>query len=120
MKQCSVALSTAEVKYVSAAEATTHAIWLRFVLADFEEKQVEATPLLCDNPSTIDISKNPVFYQKTRHINRRYHFIRNAIQDGTIDLIYCKTKDQLANIFTKALAKDRFETLKEGTWSEIS
>ena len=58
------------------------------------------------------MSKNPVFHQKTRHINRRYHFIRDAIQDGTIELNYCRTEEQLADIFTKALPKDRFEYLR--------
>ncbi|KAM1689141.1 hypothetical protein EV2_037740 [Malus domestica] len=112
VKQCSVALSTAEAEYVSAAEATTQAMWLRFVLSDFGEEQVEATPLLCDNTSAIAMSKNPVFHHKTRHINRRYHFIRDAIQDGTIELHYCSTEEQLADIFTKALPKDRFEYLR--------
>ena len=112
VKQCSVALSTAEAEYVSAAEATTQAMWLRFMLFDFGEEQVEATPLLCDNTSTITMSKNPMFHQKTRHINIRYHFIRDAIQDGTIELKYCKTEEQLADIFTKALPKDRFECLR--------
>ncbi|KAM2943575.1 hypothetical protein COP2_026742 [Malus domestica] len=58
------------------------------------------------------MSKNPVFHHKTRHINRRYHFIRDAIQDGTIELHYCSTEEQLADIFTKALPKDRFEYLR--------
>ncbi|TQD95392.1 hypothetical protein C1H46_018987 [Malus baccata] len=88
-------------------------MWLRFVLTDFGEEQVEATPLLCDNTSAIAMSKNPVFHQKTRHINRKYHFIRDAIQDGTIELHYCRTDEQLADMFTKALPKDRFEYLRD-------
>ncbi|CAN6720242.1 unnamed protein product [Malus baccata var. baccata] len=113
VKQCSVALSTAEAEYVSAAVATTQAMWLRFMLTDFGEEQVEATPLLCDNTYAIAMSKNPVFHQKTRHINRKYHFIRDAIQDGTIELHYCRTEEQLADMFTKALPKDRFEYLRD-------
>ncbi|KAM1185318.1 hypothetical protein FF1_014602 [Malus domestica] len=106
VKQCNVGLSTAEAEYVSAAKSTTQAMWLRFVLSDFGEERVEATLLLCDNTSAIAMSKNPVFHHKTRHINRRYHFIRDAIQDGTIELHYCSTEEQLADIFTKALPKD--------------
>ncbi|CAL9029386.1 unnamed protein product [Prunus brigantina] len=79
VKQNTVALSTAEAEYVSAAEATAQAIWLRFVLDDFGELQTEATPLFCDNMSTISMAKNPVFHQRTRHINMRYHFIREAL-----------------------------------------
>ncbi|CAL9010595.1 unnamed protein product [Prunus brigantina] len=113
IKQSSVALSTAEAEYMSAAEATTQAVWLRFVLSDFGEEQVEPTQLLCDNTSAIAISKNPVHHHKTRHINRRFHFIRDALQNGEIDLLYCKTEEQLADIFTKPLARDRFEYLRK-------
>ncbi|KAI5322684.1 hypothetical protein L3X38_031756 [Prunus dulcis] len=62
---------------------------------------------------TIAITRNPVFHQKTKHIDRRYHFIKDALQEGTVDLIYCPTNEQLADIFTKALAKDRFCYLRE-------
>ncbi|CAL8165835.1 unnamed protein product [Prunus armeniaca] len=113
VKQNCVALSTAEAEYISAAEATTQAIWLRFVLEDFGELQTEATPLHCDNISAIAITKNPVFHQKTKHIDRRYHFIKDALQEGVINLEYCPTNEQLADIFTKPLAKDRFNYLRE-------
>ncbi|CAL8087744.1 unnamed protein product [Prunus armeniaca] len=113
VKQNCVALSTAEAEYISASEATTQAIWLRFVIEDFGELQTEATPLHCDNISAIAITRNPVFHQKTKHIDRRYHFVKDALQEGTVDLIYCPTNEQLADIFTKALAKDRFSYLRE-------
>ncbi|CAL2266202.1 unnamed protein product [Prunus armeniaca] len=112
VKQHSVALSTAEAEYVSAAEATSQAIWLRFVLEDFGEEQTTATTLFCDNTSAIAMSKNPVFHQRSKHIRRKFHFIRDAIQDGEIDLIYCKGEEQIADIFTKALPKDRFSYLR--------
>ncbi|CAL8151067.1 unnamed protein product [Prunus armeniaca] len=112
VKQNCVALSTAEAEYISAAEVTTQAIWLRFVLEDFGELQTEATSLHCDNISAIAITKNPVFHQKTKHIDRRYHFIKDALQEEVIDLEYCPTNEQLADIFTKPLAKDRFNYLR--------
>ncbi|XP_068343011.1 uncharacterized mitochondrial protein AtMg00810-like [Pyrus communis] len=112
VKQSCVALSTAEVEYISASNATAQAIWLRFVLEDFGELQTEATPLHCDNTSAIAITKNSVFHQKTKHIDRRYHFIKDALQEGIIDLIYCPTEEQMADIFTKPLAKDRFNYLR--------
>ena len=62
VKQSYVALSTAEAEYISASDATAQAIWLRFVLEDFGELQTEATPLHCDNTSTIAITKNSVFH----------------------------------------------------------
>jgi hypothetical protein len=106
VKQNTVALSTAEAEYVSASEATAQAIWLRFVLDDFGEMQAEATPLFCDNMSAISMVKNPVFFQRTRHINRKYHFIKKALQEGVINVNFCRSEDQLANIFTKTLPKD--------------
>jgi hypothetical protein len=112
VKQNTVALSTAEAEYVSASEATAQAIWLRFVLDDFGEMQAEATPLFCDNMSAISMAKNPVFHQRTRHINRKYHFIREALQEGVIDVKFCRSEEQLADIFTKALPKDRFKKLR--------
>ncbi|CAL8135751.1 unnamed protein product [Prunus armeniaca] len=110
--QSSVALSIVEADYVSAAEATVQAIWLSFVLSGFGEEQVGATTILCDNTSAIAITKNLVHHHKTRHINKRFHFIRDAWQNGEIDLLYCKTEEQIADIFTKALARDRFEYLR--------
>ncbi|CAL9001992.1 unnamed protein product [Prunus brigantina] len=106
VKQQCVALSTAEAKYISALEATAQATWLRFVLEDFGEMQVVATPLNCDNTSAIAITKNPIFHQKTKHINRRYHYIKEALQQGVINLLHCPTKEQVADIFTKALARE--------------
>ncbi|CAL2276373.1 unnamed protein product [Prunus armeniaca] len=113
VKQQCVALSTAEAEYISASEATAQATWLRFVLEDFGEMQAVATPLNCDNTSAIAITKNPIFHQKTKHINRRYHYIKEALQQGVIDLLHCPTKEQVANIFTKVLAREQFSYLRE-------
>ncbi|KAM1756496.1 hypothetical protein ACFX11_005858 [Malus domestica] len=113
IKQNTVALSTAEAEYVSATEATSQAKWLRFVLEDFGEEQVEGTQILCDNTSVIAMAKNPVFHQKTRHINKKFHFIREAIQAKEIELVYCRTEEQIADILTKALLKNRFVYLRE-------
>ncbi|CAL2253624.1 unnamed protein product [Prunus armeniaca] len=113
VKQQCVALSTAEVEYISASEATAQATWLRFVLEDFGEMQAAATPLNCDNTSAIATTKNPIFHQKTKHINWRYHYIKEALQQGVIDLLHYPTKEQVADIFTKALAREQFSYLRE-------
>ncbi|CAL2246009.1 unnamed protein product [Prunus armeniaca] len=81
--------------------------------SDFGEEQVEGTPILCDNTSAIAMEKNPVFHQKSRHISIKFHFIQEAIQAKEIELIYCKTEDQIADILTKALSKDRFVHLRD-------
>ncbi|XP_068319673.1 secreted RxLR effector protein 161-like [Pyrus communis] len=113
VKQNCVVLSTTEVEYISDFEATAQAIWLRFVLEDFGELQTEATPVHCDNIAVIAITKNPVFDQKTKHIDRRYLFINDALQEGIIDLVYCPTNEQVADIFTKALTKGWFNYLRD-------
>ncbi|KAI5318138.1 hypothetical protein L3X38_037846 [Prunus dulcis] len=80
MKQNCVALSTAEAEYISAAEATTQAIWLRFVLEDFGELQTEATPLHCDNISAIAITKNPVFHRRQSILTGdRFNYLRGML-----------------------------------------
>ncbi|XP_048427898.1 uncharacterized mitochondrial protein AtMg00810-like [Pyrus x bretschneideri] len=75
--------------------------------------------------SAMAITKYHVHHHKTRHINKRFHFIRDALQDGEIDLLYCKTEEQTADIFTKALARDQFEYLRRKLglstlWSSIA
>ncbi|KAK2980779.1 hypothetical protein RJ640_009564 [Escallonia rubra] len=112
-KQQTVAQSTAEAEYVSAALATSQAIWLRRILDDVGEKQESATELYCDNKSAIKMAKNPVYHSRTRHIALKHHFIREAIDKGLIQLEFCKSDDQMADIFTKALPKVKFQKFRE-------
>ena len=60
------------------------------------------------------MAKNPVFHKRTKHVQIRYHFVREAVEQGTITLEYCRTDDMLADSFTKALARDQFEKLRAG------
>ncbi|KAL3534236.1 hypothetical protein ACH5RR_002697 [Cinchona calisaya] len=112
-KQQSVAQSSAEAEYVSASLATSHVIWLRRILEDIDEKQKEATVMFCDNKSAIDIAKNQVHHSRTRHIAIEHHFIREAIEDGEVELKFCKSEDQVADIFTKPLPQDKFCYFRE-------
>lgn len=92
--------------------STHKPFWLWFVLEDFWEEQTTATTVFCDNTSAIAMAKNPIFHQRSKHIKRKFHFIRDAIQEGVIELLYCKGEEQIADIFTKALPKDRFSYLR--------
>ena len=74
--------------------------------------QVSSTPLLIDNQSAIKMAKNPIFNDHTKHINTKYHLIRHHVKDGSIELKYCPTADQLADIFTKALGREKFEKFR--------
>ena len=84
---------------------------LRRVLKDFGEKQDSATPILCDNKSAIAMSKNSVYHSRAKHIALKFHYIRDAVEEKEIDVVYWNTEDQVADIFTKALPRDRFEYL---------
>ena len=67
-----------------------------------------------DNQGAISMAKNPVFHKRTKHVQIHYHFVREAVEQGTIILEYCRTDDMLADSFTKALARDQFEKLRAG------
>ncbi|XP_049371095.1 secreted RxLR effector protein 161-like [Solanum verrucosum] len=83
-KQSVVAQSTTKAEYVSAAKATSQAIWLRRIFEDTGEKQKRGTVLYCDNKSSIAIAKNPVNHERSKHISIKYHFIREAQEKGEI------------------------------------
>jgi hypothetical protein len=107
-----VTLSSAEVEYVAATSSTCQAVWMRIILKDLLQEQQEPTTVLCDNNSAILLSKNHVFHKKTNHIDTRYHFIRELVNNKEICLEFCKSKEQIADIFTKVLARDAFQHLR--------
>ena len=81
-------------------------------LEDLGVKVEGPTPILCDNSSAINISKNPVQHSKMKHIDIRYHFLKDEVQKGTMQLVFVPTKDQIVDIFIKPLPKDLFEDLR--------
>ncbi|KAL0382165.1 UNVERIFIED_CONTAM: Retrovirus-related Pol polyprotein from transposon TNT 1-94 [Sesamum calycinum] len=85
-KQATVAQSSAEAEYIAAAATSNHAIWLRRILEDIGEKQEEPTTIYCDNKSAIAITKNPVQHSRTKHIDIKYHSLREATTRGEIEL----------------------------------
>ena len=111
-KQTIVALSTAEAEYVALCAAVQECIWLRLLLGDFQENQVKPTVIFEDNQSAIRITENPVDHRQTKHIAIKYHFSRQRYESGEISLIYCPTAEMVADIFTKPLPRDRFESLR--------
>ena len=107
-KQVTVALSAAEAEDVALSSATQEEIWLRQLLADLRVDTKSPIEILEDNQSAIEMAKNPVGHKRTKHIDIRHHFIREAVQAGT----YCPTTDMLADIFIKFLPKIQFEKLR--------
>ncbi|WOG83036.1 hypothetical protein DCAR_0102210 [Daucus carota subsp. sativus] len=107
-KQPMTALSSTEAEYVAATSAACQAIWLRRLLAEVNQEQVGATEIFCDNVAAISMSKNPAFHSRTKHIDIRHHFIRDLVAEGKITLEYCSTHEQVADILTKSLSKEKF------------
>ncbi|KAM1440907.1 hypothetical protein ACFXTO_009092 [Malus domestica] len=77
------------------------------------EKQEGSTTIFCDNISAIKLSRNPVMHGRSQHIDVRFHFLRNLCNDGIVELEYCKSGDQLADILTKSLKQPQFEKLRK-------
>ncbi len=80
-------------------------------MADVGLVQVGATTIRCDNQGCIALAKNPTHHSRTKHIDIQHHFIREKLESGEIGLKYCPTQDMVADVLTKALAKERHENL---------
>ncbi|GJZ76163.1 hypothetical protein Tco_0640628, partial [Tanacetum coccineum] len=109
-RQDCIALSTAKAEYVSLSACCAQIIWMRTQLTDYGY-HFNKIPIYCDSKSAIAISYNPVQHSRTKHIAVLYHFIKEHIEKGTIELYFVKTHYQLANLFTKALPVERFNYL---------
>jgi hypothetical protein len=79
-KHSSIALSTTEAEYIAACSTSCEAIWLRKLLTGLFDLEMEATVILCDNQSCIKMTENPVFHDKSKHIEIWYHYIRDMVQ----------------------------------------
>ena len=111
-KQPIVTLPTTEVEFVTAAVCACQAIWMKRVLREFEYNNETCTLIRYDNSSTIKLSKNPVMHGRSKHIDVRYHFLRNLTKEGSIALIHCGSKDQVVDIMTKPLKVDVIQRLR--------
>ena len=81
------------------------------MLSEYNVEQ-DVLTLYCNNMSAINISKNPIQHSRTKHIDIRHHFIRDLVEDKVVTLEHVATDNQLADIFTKALDANKFETLR--------
>ncbi|RVW77010.1 Retrovirus-related Pol polyprotein from transposon RE2 [Vitis vinifera] len=106
-KQDVVARSSAEAEYRVMALATCELIWLRHLLQELRFGKDEQMKLICDNQAALHIASNPVFHERTKHIEVDCHFIREKIASGCVATSFVNSNDQLADIFTKSLRGPR-------------
>lgn len=112
-KQDTVALSSCEAEFMAATEAAKQAIWLQDLLSEVTGKEMEKTMILVDNKSAISLAKNPVLHRRSKHIHKRFHFIRECVERNLIDVEHIPGSRQKADILTKALAKNKFKEMRE-------
>ena len=108
-KQDVVARSSAEAEYRAMALATCELIWLRHLLRELRFGKDEQMKLICDNQAALHIASNPVFHERTKHIEVDCHFIREKIASGCVATSFVNSNDQLADIFTKSLRGPRIK-----------
>ncbi|GJV20371.1 hypothetical protein Tco_1369391 [Tanacetum coccineum] len=106
----STAISTTKAEYIAMSGCCAQILWMRSQLTDYDFA-FNNIPLYCDNKSAIALCCNNVQHSRSKHIDIRHHFIREQVKNGMVELYFVTTNYHLADIFTKALPKERFEFL---------
>ena len=110
-KQNAISLSTTEAEYVAAGACCAQLLWMKNTLNDFG-LVYECVPMYYDNTSAINLTKNPIQHSRTKHIDIKHHFIRDLVSKGVIRVEFVCSKEQIADILTKALPLDQFVSLR--------
>uniref|UniRef100_A0A803NGE3 Uncharacterized protein n=1 Tax=Cannabis sativa TaxID=3483 RepID=A0A803NGE3_CANSA len=112
-KQKAVAKSSTEAEYRALSQTATEVAWLFSLFTELGIKHHTPAVIWCDNPGAKQLSSNPVFYSRTKHIEVDVHYIRDLIKRGLIEVRYIPTKEQTTDIFTKAASISQFIYLKD-------
>ncbi|KAL6180223.1 hypothetical protein ACLB2K_046890 [Fragaria x ananassa] len=110
-KQTTVSRSSAEAEYRSMTTTCCEVTWLRNILRDLNAPQLSPTQFFCNNQAAIYIATNPVFHERTKHIEIDCHIVREKMHAGVIKDAHIGTKEQIANLFTKPLSTAQFDIL---------
>ena len=111
MQKC-VALSTIEAEYIAATEAGKEMIWLKRFLQELGLNQMEYI-VYCDSQSAIDLSKNSMYHARTKHIDVRYHWIREKVENESFHVKKKNTSENPTDILTKTILQDKFKLCKK-------
>ena len=106
-------LSSTEPDYVSSTLDSQEAIWLRSLISIIGFNQSTATVLHEDNHGALELSRNTIHHALTEYVDIKYHFLRNAVGSKEVELMYCPTNVVIADVFTKGLAKQIFQAMRE-------
>ena len=112
-KQTTVSRSSTESEYRSLANTAAEIYWVQKLLCDLHVFLPYTPVIWCDNISAISLASNPIFHARTKYIEVDYHYIRDKVVRKEMDIRYVSSNDQVADIFTKALASPRFQKLKD-------
>lgn len=111
--QSVVALSSCEAEYITGSFATCQGVWVKELMEELKMAIESSIQLRIDNVSAIDLAKNPISHGRIKHIEVKFHFLKDMVNKGRIVLAYCKTKVQFIDLFTKPLKINSFDFLKE-------
>ena len=112
-KQTCVSLSTAEAEYMALAAAAQEAVWIQRLLDDLDKASSPPTRIYEDNQAAICMAKNPQYHGRSKHVDIKYHFVREQVAAGTVELQYCQSKNMVADLLTKGLPSTQFVRLRE-------
>jgi hypothetical protein len=113
-KQSIIALSTAEAEYIALTAITWEVLYLEALITELYEHIISPIPIYCDNQGAIALASKGKFHAHTKHINLQFHFILSLVKNSIIDIQYCPTEENIADIFTKALPRPQLQKLRAG------
>jgi hypothetical protein len=108
-KQTYVAFSTAEAEYIALSVAVYEVVWLCKLLADLFGHVLDSTVIHCDNQSCVKLLENPMFHDKSKHIEIKYHYIQDMVHRKAVLVQYLPTNEQVADVLTKPLTRTKFK-----------
>ena len=112
-RQPSVALSTTEAEYMAACEATTEAMWLRGFLSDLGYQQERPTVIFGDNEGAVALTKNDRYHARTKHIDIRFHYIRERVKESSVEIKSKRTGEMIADMLTKPMTRSNQEVFSK-------
>jgi len=107
-----VALSSCEAEYIAGCAAACQGVWLSRLLGELLKAEPKKVVLKMDNQSAIALTKNSVHHERSKHIDTRFHYIRDCVKSGLIEVQHVRTEDQRADILTKSLGRIKFQEMR--------